>query len=172
LQAVARRLRSQLRTADVVSRMSTEAPRLDVGRLGGDEFTIVVANVEGEADASAVACRISDVLREPVAIAGRQMVVTASLGMAMYPRDGGDAMTLLRHADTAMYHAKESGRNNWQIYHRGMTAQALQRLDLEQCIRQALAENEFQVHYQPQVLASDVTVLGLEAAVRWSPPER
>src|SRR5262249_33473627 len=79
---------------------------------------------------------------------------------------------LLRHADTAMYHAKESGRNNWQIYNRGMTAQALQRLDLEQCIRQALERNEFQVHYQPQVLASDGTVLGLEALLRWSHPER
>ena len=80
------------------------------------------------------------------------MVVTASLGMAMFPRDGSDAMTLLRHADTAMYHAKKSGRNNWQIYNRGMTAQALQRLDLEQCIRQALVDNEFRVYYQPQCL--------------------
>ena len=172
LQAVARRLRGQLRATDVVSRMGGEVPRLDVGRLGGDEFTIVVADVEGESEASSIARRINDVLREPMIIAGRQMVVTASLGMAMFPRDGGDAMTLLRHADTAMYHAKESGRNNWQIYHRGMTAQALQRLDLEQCIRQALAENEFQVHYQPQVLATDGTILGLEALLRWNHPER
>ena len=172
LQAVARRLRGQLRATDVVSRMGAEVPRLDVGRLGGDEFTIVVADVESEAEASSIAHRINDVLREPMIIAGRTMVVTASLGMAMFPRDGGDAMTLLRHADTAMYHAKESGRNNWQIYHRGMTAQALQRLDLEQCIRQALAENEFQVHYQPQVLATDGTILGLEALLRWNHPER
>jgi PAS domain S-box-containing protein len=172
LQAVARRLRGQLRATDVVSRMGGEVPRLDVGRLGGDEFTIVVADVEGEAEASSIARRINDVLREPMTIAGRQMVVTASLGMAMFPRDGADAMTLLRHADTAMYHAKESGRNNWQIYHRGMTAQALQRLDLEQCIRQALDGNEFQVHYQPQVQATDATILGLEALLRWNHPER
>ena len=172
LQSVARRLRGQLRATDVVSRMGALAPRLDVGRLGGDEFTIVVANIEGEAEAGAIARRINDVLREPMTIAGRQMVVTASLGMAMFPRDGGDAMTLLRHADTAMYHAKESGRNNWQIYNRGMTAQALQRLDLEQCIRQALADNDFQVHYQPQVLSSDGAILGLEALVRWNHRER
>jgi predicted signal transduction protein with EAL and GGDEF domain len=172
LQAVARLLRGQLRSTDVVSRMGVLAPRLDVGRLGGDEFTIVVANVEGEAEASSIARRINDVLREPMTIAGRQMVVTASLGMAMFPRDGADAMTLLRHADTAMYHAKESGRNNWQMYNRGMTAQALQRLDLEQCIRQALADNEFRVHYQPQVLASDGTILGLEALLRWNHRER
>jgi predicted signal transduction protein with EAL and GGDEF domain len=172
LQAVARRLRGQLRTTDIVSRMGVEAPRLDVGRLGGDEFTIVVSNVEGEADASAIARRINDVLGEPMTIAGRQMVVTASLGMAMFPRDGSDAMTLLRHADTAMYHAKESGRNNWQVYNRGMTAQALQRLDLEECIREALAESQFHVHYQPQVLASDGSLLGLEALLRWNHPER
>ena len=172
LQSVARRLRGQLRATDVVSRMGALAPRLDVGRLGGDEFTIVVANVEGEPEASSIARRINDVLREPMTIAGRQMVVTASLGMAMFPRDGGDAMTLLRHADTAMYHAKESGRNNWQMYNRGMTAQALQRLDLEQCIRQALADSEFRVHYQPQVLASDGAILGLEALLRWNHRER
>jgi PAS domain S-box-containing protein len=172
LQAVARRLRGQLRGTDVVSRMGASAPRLDVGRLGGDEFTIVVANVESEAQASSIARRINDVLREPMTIAGRQMVVTASLGVAMFPRDGSDAMTLLRHADTAMYHAKESGRNNWQIYNRGMTAQALQRLDLEQCIRQALERNEFEVHYQPQVLATDGTILGIEALLRWQHPER
>ena len=172
LQAVARRLRGQLRATDVVSRMGALAPRLDVGRLGGDEFTIVVANVEGDAEASAIARRINDVLREPMTIAGRQMVVTASLGMAMFPRDGGDAMTLLRHADTAMYHAKESGRNNWQMYNRGMTAQALQRLDLEECIRQALADSDFQVHYQPQVLAADGAMLGLEALLRWNHRER
>jgi diguanylate cyclase (GGDEF)-like protein/PAS domain S-box-containing protein len=172
LQAVARRLRGQLRSTDVVSRTGALVPRLDVGRLGGDEFTIVVANVEGEAEASSIARRINDVLGEPMTIAGRQMVVTTSLGMAMFPRDGGDAMTLLRHADTAMYHAKESGRNNWQMYNRGMTAQALQRVDLEQCIRQALADNEFQIHYQPQVLSSDGTILGLEALLRWNHPER
>jgi len=172
LQAVARRLRGQLRSSDVVSRMGTEVPRLDVGRLGGDEFTIVVADVEGEAEASSIARRINDVLREPMTIAGRQMVVTASLGMAIFPRDGNDAVTLLRHADTAMYHAKESGRNNWQVYNRGMTAQALQRLDLEQCIRQALVNGEFQVHYQPQVLASEGKIVGLEALIRWNHPER
>jgi PAS domain S-box-containing protein len=172
LQAVARRLRGQLRATDIVSRMGTEVPRLDVGRLGGDEFTIVVADVESEAEASVIARRINDVLREPLTIAGRPMVVTASLGMAMFPRDGGDAMTLLRHADTAMYHAKESGRNNWQVYNRGMTAQALERVDLEQCIRQALVDNQFQVHYQPQVLAIDGTIVGLEALLRWNHPER
>jgi len=161
-----------LRATDVVSRMGTEAPRLDVGRLGGDEFTIVVADVESEAEPSAIARRINDLLREPMTIAGRQMVVTASLGMAMFPRDGSDAMTLLRHADTAMYHAKKSGRNNWQIYNRGMTAQALQRLDLEQCIRQALIDKEFRVYYQPQVLATDGAIIGVEALLRWTHPDR
>jgi len=172
LQAVARRLRGQLRATDIVSRMGAEVPRLDVGRLGGDEFTVVVANIEGDTDAGAIARRINDVLREPMTIAGRQMVVTASLGMALFPRDGSDATTLLRHADTAMYHAKESGRNNWQMYDRGMTAQALQRLDLEECIRHGIAESQFHVHYQPQILAADGSILGLEALLRWDHPER
>jgi diguanylate cyclase (GGDEF)-like protein len=151
-----------------------------VARLGGDEFAVVLPQLEAhhdnEADAAQVAGRIIEALAQPFHLQGQQLFVTASIGIASYPRDGASAEQLLKSADTAMYGAKNSGRNNYQFYsaalHEDTTQRAAQRLQLESQLRQALERNEFLLHYQPKLDLASGGISGFEALLRWNHPQR
>ncbi|HLA79577.1 MAG TPA: EAL domain-containing protein [Vicinamibacteria bacterium] len=160
LQAVAERLGGSIREGDTVA------------RLGGDEFTVLLPELGRNSDAAKVSGKILEALRLPFVLGGRELYVTASVGVAIYPHDGHDAETLVKNADTAMYRAKEHGRDNYQLYTATMNASAVERLALENALRKAVAGRSFEVHYQPQLDFRAGRVYGVEALVRWRHPER
>ena len=143
-----------------------------VARLGGDEFTVVLPDIATVQYTAGIASRVLESFRRPWALAGVEFVVTASIGIAVYPTDGEDAESLLRNADIAMYQAKDSGRDNFQIFGPEMNARVLARVRLERELRRALETKEFVVYYQPQVNVDTGQILAMEALVRWQHPER
>ena len=171
LQHVAARLRACCRErADEVG-LAVDALDPEVARLGGDEFTVIMPGLADPEDAGKLARRILSSLAHPFRIESREIFVNASIGIAVYPFDGKDLETLLMHADTAMYKAKEQGGNSYQAYSRSMNATALQRLTLENSLRRALEREEFEVHYQPIVDAPSGQPVAAEALVRWRHPD-
>ena len=142
-----------------------------VGRVSSDEFAVVLSHIPREEDASLAARRLLAELHRPYDLDGRQVYCTASIGIAIHPRDGSDAGSLIRNADIAMYRAKEDGRNNFQYYEPHMHALATRRLQLEMALRGALERAEFTLRYQPRVDAATGEVSGFEALLRWNHPE-
>lgn len=159
LQAVAERLTTALRQVDTVTRM------------GGDEFTVILSDIEGPQDAEHIAKRILEAMSTPFALAGQEVFVSTSIGISIYPADGVDAQTLVKNADTAMYKAKELGRNNYQVYTSALNTAVIERMTLENSLRKAIERHEFLVHYQPRVDLKSGTILGMEALIRWQHPE-
>lgn len=178
LTMVADRLRRVVRGTDCVAHIGQADDRPTRGedntivRLGGDEFVILLADLRSPADASLVADRILGTLTSPFHVQRRQVFVGASLGIATFPTDGENAETLLKHADAAMYHAKETGRNRAAFYTRSMSALSRARLELETDLRQAIADDTLEVHYQPKVNIRTNVMTGVEALLRWNHPER
>lgn len=172
LQTVADRLRERLRAGAFIARPALDESGMHFARLGGDEFTVVLPDVDTAEAACAIAQRIQELLGQAVLIGEQEIAVTSSIGIALFPDDGDDAATLLKHADTAMYYAKEQGRNNWQLYERTLTTRTTARLALEGDIRKGLERGEFRLFYQPQVRASDGTIIGVEALIRWQRPQQ
>ena len=170
LQWTAQRLRNGLRPSDLLSRNDDDSYGL--ARLGGDEFTALILDIERPADAFAVAERIGLMMRQPFVLEGREVVVTASVGIALYPEDGLDSARLLKHADTAMYHAKNLGRDNAQLYNVALTEEIVQRLELDTSLRAALVRDEFHLVYQPQVDLATGRIHAVEALIRWTHPQR
>ena len=142
-----------------------------VGRLGGDEFTLFLDDVGEPQNAAKVARRILTELARPFVLGQHELVVSASIGIAVCPTDGKEVELLLGNADVAMYHAKEQGRNNYQFYSRAMNAEAFQKLSLESNLRKALEREQFVVHYQPVVDVARGAVVGAEALIRWQHPD-
>jgi diguanylate cyclase (GGDEF)-like protein len=159
LRGVAERLRRSVREGDTIA------------RFGGDEFTLLIPRVERIENAPTIAQKIFDMLKAPFIIGEHELFVTASIGISIFPIDGADPETLVRNADTAMYRAKEHGRDNYQLYAAAMNARALERLALENLLRKALTQNELILHYQPLIDLKTRTVAGVEALVRWDHPE-
>jgi diguanylate cyclase (GGDEF)-like protein/PAS domain S-box-containing protein len=170
LQFTADRLREAVRSADLVSRTTEPVADVEIARLGGDEFTALILNIKHPQDAHAIAGRILQLMREPFMLNGQDVMLTASIGIALYPEDGDDAATLLKHADTALYHAKDSGRDNCQYYSASLTRVAMQRMQLEGDLRSALERDEFSLVYQPQIDAVSGCIQSMEALIRWNRP--
>ena len=139
-----------------------------VARLGGDEFVILLQEVSSHADVTKVTDKILSSVMEPVVLQGQECRVTASIGVAMCPVDGIDAETLTKNADVAMYSAKEEGKNGARFFAAEMKTQSIERLMMENGLRQALDRNEFTLHYQPKrdILSNQIT--GVEALLRWN----
>lgn len=172
LQWTADRLQKGIRPNDMVSRVKDGETEVELARLGGDEFTALIPNISKPEEALIVAHRIRELMRHPFLLDGREVVLTASIGIALYPDDGEDADSLLKHADTAMYHAKDKGRDNCQFYSASLTQRVQQRLNLESNLRQALARNEFSLLYQPQLDLTSGRIHSIEALIRWNHPEQ
>lgn len=160
LQAVAERLESCIRSNDTV------------GRLGGDEFAVLLQKLEQPSDADISAQRIVDSFRKPFRILDREVFITASLGVAIYPTDEQDSSNLLAKADAAMYEAKTSGRNGFRLYKPGLSTHSMDHLSLEADLRNAIGRDELVLHYQPQVNVISGALAGVEALVRWQHPQR
>ncbi len=155
LRVVAERIVGCVRDSDTVS------------RPGGDEFTLLLSEIGGPEDAGRVAEKLLTALAEPLSVAGRQMMVTASVGISLYPEDGEDISTLMRNADSAMYHSKESGRNSFHYFRSEMNERVLERMLLEAALRHALEADAFELYFQPQFDGLTRRVIGAEALLRW-----
>ncbi|SER61417.1 diguanylate cyclase (GGDEF) domain-containing protein [Nitrosomonas sp. Nm51] len=173
LQSAADRLQQSMRTSDFLAfnpQNIIDKPKAELARIGGDEFTIIISNLDRTEDALSMAHRIRETMQQPFQIDNRDVVLTTSVGIALYPDDGADAETLLKHADTAMNHAKNEGRNNCQFYSSALTRQAEKRLNLENGMRRALIQNEFYLAYQPQLDIASGQFMSAEALIRWQHP--
>ncbi|MCS0584214.1 EAL domain-containing protein [Massilia pinisoli] len=159
LQAVSERLVNCVRASDTVS------------RHGGDEFVILLADERQPHDAALAAEKILLALSTPFLIEGQQLHTSTSIGISVFPLDGMDAAALIKNADTAMYHAKEHGRNNYQFFSHDMNTRAVERQLIENNLRRALESHEFRLHYQPKVDLKTNRITGVEALLRWEHPE-
>ena len=160
LQSVAQRLLACVRSSDTVSRQ------------GGDEFVILLSEVTHAQDAAVSAEKILLALSTPHRIDQHDLHLTASIGIVTYPDDGTDAETLMKNADSAMYHAKDSGRNNYQFFKPDMNVRAVERQSLEDGLRHAMERQEFVLHYQPKMNLETGAIIGVEALIRWHHPQR
>ena len=143
-----------------------------LARLSGDEFTIIMGNVMEEKIASVMAEKILSVLEEPIRIDGDILYVSGSIGITLYPVHASNAEYLLKYADTAMYNAKEAGRNTYKFYRTEMTETALEHMYMKTALKQAISNEEFFIHYQPQKETLTNTLVGVEALIRWKHPEK
>ena len=160
LQSVSKRLLAGVRGSDTVSRQ------------GGDEFVILLSEITYPEDAATSARKILRSLGAPHSVGGQDLHIDGSIGISVYPEDGGNAETLIKNADTAMYHAKEKGRNNFQFFKADMNRKAVERQSLEGSLRRALEREEFLLHYQPKVNLDTGEITGVEALIRWQQPAR
>jgi diguanylate cyclase (GGDEF)-like protein/PAS domain S-box-containing protein len=160
LQSVSKRLLAGVRGSDTVSRQ------------GGDEFVILLSEITHPEDAATSAKKLLHSLQAPHFIGGQELHINGSIGISVYPKNGEDAETLIKNADTAMYHAKESGRDNFQFFTADMNLKAVERQSLEGSLRRALEREEFLLHYQPEVNLDTGEITGVEALIRWQQPDR
>ncbi|ATD60382.1 MAG: putative bifunctional diguanylate cyclase/phosphodiesterase [Janthinobacterium svalbardensis] len=176
LKVVSERLRETIRPSDLVLRAEHEFEASfggsNLARLGGDEFTILIPDLERVEDALNVAHRVKEAMRRPFMIEAHEIFVTASIGISLYPEDGEDCNSLLKYADTAMYHAKNCGKNNAKLYSSSLTMEIMSHVKMEVGLRKALQNNELYLLYQPQIDVPSTQIVGVEALVRWRHPER
>ncbi len=168
---VSNRLSRQMRQNDLIISLNIHSLNNSVTRLGGDEFTILLTDINDTNLIAHVAERIQNSIRQPFILKNHEVCITSSIGIAIFPDDGNNIDQILKHADTAMYHAKERGKNNYQFYSKKMSEQAEQRLKLEAKLRRALERNEFSLYYQPQIDTHSRKIVAAEALIRWNQTE-
>jgi diguanylate cyclase (GGDEF)-like protein len=171
LGEVANRLNQAVRDTDPLTRGLHDEVESVLARHGGDEFIVCLSGIARAEDAARVAGRILAALEAPIRLNGPEVFTTASIGISLYPQDGEDSETLLKHADAAMYQAKASGRNNYHFYDPSLSFRAFQRLSMETSLRRALERDEFVLHWQPIVNVQTRQLIGAEGLIRWNHPD-
>jgi diguanylate cyclase (GGDEF)-like protein/PAS domain S-box-containing protein len=171
LAEVAQRLRRAVREHDPLGRGIDDEAKVAVARLGGDEFLLALTDLDRPDDAGRVAKRILESMKAPCQIGTAELYISASIGISVFPQDGIDVDDLLKNADTALYHAKELGRNTYSFYDETMNRMALERLLMEGQLRRAIEEDQFVLHYQPLVDVATDRIIGTEALLRWQHPD-
>ncbi len=172
LQEIALRLRRCVRESDVVTRSTSSNLRADVSRFGGDEFTLILTDLENHEATARVADRVISSVTKPVNIDGKEISITTSIGIALAPKNADDVAGLLKSADTAMYHAKQQGKDHYLFYNKQMDAANVEKVILERDLREAINSEELKVVYQPQVDIFNGSITGAEALLRWEHRER
>jgi diguanylate cyclase (GGDEF)-like protein len=169
LKHVAATLKSCLRGTDSVLRAGNES--FTLSRLGGDEFTVIAEDIGSAENAAHIAQRVLDALAEPLQLDNEELVISASIGIALYPIDDVDIDGLIRHADMAMYRSKAAGRNAYSFFSEELNAANGARISLESSLRRAIERHEFELHYQPKADLKTGRIVGVEALLRWNRPE-
>nr|CBX27252.1 Uncharacterized signaling protein PA1727 [uncultured Desulfobacterium sp.] len=169
LKIVSSRLLNTLRSSDFVARIFDEEE--PIARMGGDEFIVLLHELDNDGNCVHVAHRILNELSQAYELDGSEVFITASIGIAVYPDDGRDVENLIKNADTALHYAKKRGKNNFQFYLKSMNETALELLTLETNLRRALERQEFLLYYQPKVDLTTRKIIGMEALIRWKTPE-
>ena len=159
IKLVANRIRKRLRKTDTVA------------RVGGDEFVLMLSQISCVENISEVIEKLFEIIRKPIYLAGQVLNITASVGISVYPQDGNDPAALIRHADTAMYHAKDAGRDQWQFFEPTMNQRVSKLLRLENDLHKAIENNELLLNYQPVINLAKSKIVGVEALVRWDHPK-
>jgi len=159
LLASARRIKDSLSTGDMCARLS------------GDEFVVLLNDINDTHDAGAIAQKIIETIAKPFFFEGRELFISGSIGISIFPEDGNDCATLLKQADTAMYHAKEVGKNNYQYFSKSMQKSTIERFELESLLHRAIQTESFFLHYQPRFDLISNKITGMEALIRWNHPE-
>lgn len=172
LIVIAERLKMTLRKSDVLSRTEKEVPLSLVSRVGGDEFTLLASSLQSPEYAATIAERVLSAIMEPIEIESQELNLSASIGISIYPQDGKDIDTLLKHADTAMYEAKNMGRGNYQFFYNEMNDVVQAKFMLQNRLRMALEKGEFNLFYQPKFSNTTGEIKGVEALIRWIDPEK
>lgn len=173
LQEIAKRLNDVFRTEDTTfnSDCTPEQDNHLIARLGGDEFTVLLTEIEQIKDAENIAKQILDAIGLCINLSGYEVVVTPSIGIAIFPHHGDDVDSLLKNVDAAMYYVKHAGKNGYELFVKSMNVVAKRRLDLESCLRHAIEDNELSIHYQPQIDLQTGRIIGAEALLRWNSSE-
>lgn len=167
LKNVAERVNSCIRESDTFSRLNKRNSKHYISRLGGDEFTVLLPQLQEPEDAGRVARRINERLSEPFLLEDTEIYISVSIGISIFPLDGIEAEELMKHADLAMYYAKDKGKNNFQYYKKALNIKARERLDFENDVRKAVHGDEFELYYQPQIDLKSGNIIGAEALTRW-----
>ena len=172
LKSVSETLKKCIRNTDTATRAINGDSGSLVARLGGDEFILLLSDINEPGNAAVVARRILQDILKTHDLEGHSISVTTSIGISTFPADGEDAEILMKHADSAMYHAKDTGRNNYQFYKESLNAAVLERFSIEQDLKHAIERGEFVLHYQPQIELTSRKIIGAEALIRWMHPQK